>query len=430
MTDGIEMVRGPSGIPYVRGEILASTSDDYTKLQRAWEYIEHRRDHGQPVFNLTGLERALRLGDLDGDTLDDEFSPPSSWPRLRELALEHLGADPGRDDVLVTNRLTAAIYVALQALVRRGSTVVGVSAGYSHPAVVRAVEAAGGKLVDVVGAEEFTEAMDVATDVSCVVLTRLAVTYDALDAADLAPIVDRAHRDGAAVFVDDAGGARVGPAVLGQPRTLQFGADAGATGLDKYGTVGPRLGVLAARADLVSQMRAQTVELGMEARPMLYPAVVHSLSQYTEQRVRDLLDSTMSVGAELEALLPDRIRRTAVTVQLTGEDILAEAAVRAGVDHPAIVPYEATAAVAMLLLQRHGVLTVHFAGLPPGTSALLVKFLPPETVEEFGGTKALAAAFEDSVDRLAKLLPNPAAVRSLLLGEHGSPPGPSGSPTG
>jgi hypothetical protein len=56
--------------------------------------------------------------------------------------------------------------------------------------------------------------------------------------------------------------------------------------------------------------------------------------------------------------------------------------------------------------------------------------LPPETVEEFGGTKALAAAFEDSVDQLAKLLPNPAAVRSLLLGEHGSPPGPSGSPTG
>lgn len=416
MTDRVEMVRGPSGVPYVRGEILTSTSDDYRKLQRAWEHIEHRRSSGQPVFNLTGLERALHLSELDGDVLDDELSPPSSWPRLRELALEHLGADPDHDDVLVTNRLTAAIYVAMQALVRPGSTVVGVSAGYSHPAVVRAVGAAGGKLVDVVGAEEFTEAMDAATDVSCVVLTRLAVTYDTLDTADLAPIVDRAHRHGAAVFLDDAGGARVGPAVLGQPRTLRFGADAGATGLDKYGTVGPRLGLLAARAELVSRMRAQAVELGMEARPMLYPAVVHSLSQYTEQRVRDLVESTMDVGAELEALLPDRIRRTPVTVQLTGEDILAEAARRAGADHPPIVPYEATAALAMLLLQRHGVLTVHFAGLPPGTSALLVKFLPPETVEEFGGAKALAAAFEDSVDQLAKLLPNPAGVRLLLLG--------------
>ena len=415
MTDRSEMVRGPSGIPYVRGDILTSTRDDYTKLQRAWEYIEHRRSSGQPVYNLTGLERALHLSDLDGDVLDDELAPPSSWPRLRELALEHLGADPEHDDVLVTNRLTAAIYVALQALVSPGSTVVGVSAGYSHPAVVRAVEAAGGKLVDVVGAEAFAEAMDRATDVSCVVLTRLAVTYDALDTADLAPIVDRAHRDGAAVFVDDAGGARVGPAVLGQPRTLEFGADAGATGLDKYGTVGPRLGVLAGRTELVSRMRAQALELGMEARPMLYPAVVHSLGQYTEQRVRDLVESTMVVGAELEALLPARIRRTVVTVQLTGEDILAEAASRAGIASPPIVPYEATAALAMLLLQRHGVLTVHFAGLPPGTSALLVKFLPPETVEEFGGAKALAAAFDDGVDRLATLLPDPAAVRSLLL---------------
>jgi L-seryl-tRNA(Ser) seleniumtransferase len=416
MTDRIEMVRGPSGVPYVRGEILTCTSDDYAKLQRAWEYIEQRRRNSQPVFNLTGLERALHLSDLDGDVLDDELSPPSSWPRLRELALEHLGAHPDHDDVLVTNRLTAAIYVALQTLVRPGSTVVGVSAGYSHPAVVRAVEAAGGELVDVVGPEEFAEAMDAASDVSCVVLTRLAVTYDALDSADLAPIVDRAHRDGATVFIDDAGGARVGPAVLGQPRTLELGADAGATGLDKYGTVGPRLGVLAGRADLVSRMRAQAVELGMEARPMLYPAVVHSLSQYTEQRVRDLVESTMLVGAELEALLPDRIRRTPVTVQLPGEQILAEAASRAGVDHPTIVPYEATAAVAMLLLQRHGVLTVHFAGLPPGTSALLIKFLPPETVEEFGGAKALAAAVDDSVGQLAKLLLDPAAVRSLLLG--------------
>ena len=47
------------------------------------------------------------------------------------------------------------------------------------------------------------------------------------------------------VYVDDAGGARVGPAIFDQPRTLQLGVDVVATGLDKYGTVGPRLGVMA-----------------------------------------------------------------------------------------------------------------------------------------------------------------------------------------
>lgn len=422
MTDGTRVVRGPSGVPYLRGDILTSTADDYTKLQRAWRIIGWRTRHGLPVFNLTGLERSLRL-DGDGDrVLDDELSAPLAWPRLRDLAIDHLGGDPRRDDVLVTNRLTAAIHVALRALVRPGSTVVGVSAGYSHPAVVRAVQAAGGRLVDVVGADEYAAAMDAESDVSCVVLTRLAVTYDFLHADDLDSIVERAHGAQVAVFVDDAGGARVGPAVLGQPRTLELGVDAGATGLDKYGTVGPRLGILAARGDLLRAMRAHAMETGMEARPMLYPAVVHSLEQYSEQRVRDLVASTMQVGEQLKRLLGGRVHETRVTVQLSGEDVLAEAAARSRVGEPAIVPYEATAALAMLLLRRHGVLTVHFAGMPPGTSALLVKFLPPETVAEFGGARALAEAVDGCVTELGALLPDPAAIRSLLLGDGPSPP--------
>jgi L-seryl-tRNA(Ser) seleniumtransferase len=409
--------RGSSGVPYRRGEILTCTADDYAKLQQAWRVIEQRRHQGRPVFNLTGLERSLHLSDDDEPVLDDELSAPRAWPRLEELALTHLGADPARDDVMVTNRMTAAIYVALQVLVRPGSTVVGVSAGYSHPAVVRAVHAAGGRLVDVVGADEFAAVMAAESDVSCVVLTRLAVTYDCLDAGDLDSIVTRAHRAGAAVFVDDAGGARVGPAVFGQPRTLELGVEAGATGLDKYGTVGPRLGVLAARRDLLSAMRAHALEMGMEARPMLYPAVAHSLAQYSEQRVRDLVESTKAVGEQLKRLLGTRVHDTPVIARLSGEDILAEAAARAGVREPAIVPYEATAALAMLLLHRHGMLTVHFAGLPPGTSALLVKFLPPETVDEFGGAPAVAAAVDDCVTRLGEMLTDPAEISSLLLGD-------------
>jgi L-seryl-tRNA(Ser) seleniumtransferase len=422
MTDGTGLVRGPSGVPYRRGDILTSTADDHTKLQQAWRLIEQRRRDGLPVFNLTGLERSMRVGGDGEQVLDDELSAPLAWPRLRELALDHLGGDPGRHDVMVTNRLTAAIHVALQVLVRPGSTVLGVSAGYSHPAVVRAVHAAGGRLVDVVGADEYAAAMDAESDVSCVVLTRLAVTYDFLRTDDLAGIVERAHAAQAAVFVDDAGGARVGPAVLDQPRTFELGVDAGATGLDKYGTVGPRLGVLAARGDLLAAMRAHAVEMGMEARPMLYPAVVRSLEQYSEQRVRDLVTSTMQVGAQLKRRLGDRVHETPVTVQLPGEDVLAEAAARAGIGEPAVVPYEATAALAMLLLRHHGVLTVHFAGLPPGTSALLVKFLPPETVAEFGGAAALADAVDDCVTRLGGLLRDPPAVRSLLLGDGPYPP--------
>jgi L-seryl-tRNA(Ser) seleniumtransferase len=71
----------------------------------------------------------------------------------------------------------------------------------------------------------------------------------------------------------------------------------------------------------------------------------------------------------------------------------------------------------MLLLEDYGVITVHFAGMPPGTSSLLLKFVPPETLERFGGAEALAKAVDSAVDRLAALLREPAAFRTLLVGE-------------
>src|SRR5204862_7482273 len=125
--------------------------------------------------------------------------------------LEHLGGDRDRVDVFVANRMTAGIVAAMQILVRPGARVAGVSASYSHPAVRRAVRLAGGELDDG-GAVEGADA---------VVVTRLAVTYDLLPLEAIAAAVAHA---GGPVFVDDAGGARVGPAVFGQPRMLELGA--------------------------------------------------------------------------------------------------------------------------------------------------------------------------------------------------------------
>jgi pyridoxal phosphate-dependent enzyme len=263
--------------------------------------VEERRGE-DTLFNFTGLERALSFGDVDGSLLDDDLAPAFWGDRLTELALDHLGGEPGRDDIFVANRLTAAIVAAMQILVRPGDTVLGVSARYSHPVVVRAVRLAGGELVDTRGYEEFAAHLE--RDPALVVLTRLAVSYEALPLEELEEIVAETRRLGVRLFVDDAGGARVGPAVFGQPKTLELGADAGATGLDKYGTTGPRLGLLAGRADLVGRIRARGIELGLEARPMLYPAVVRSLERYSPERVRDLVAATNELGDALEARLP------------------------------------------------------------------------------------------------------------------------------
>jgi L-seryl-tRNA(Ser) seleniumtransferase len=357
-----------------------------------------RRSRDGGLFDFTGLARSLDLGDTPAFALDDDLAPALYWERLTELALEHLGGVPGRDDVFVANRLTAAAVAAMQVLVRPGARVVGVSPSYTHPAVVRAVRLAGA---------EFEEGGD-AAGADLVVLTRLAVTYELLPADELARSYD------APVFVDDAGGARVGPAVFGQPRTLELGAEVGATGLDKYGTTGPRLGLLAGRAELVAEIRARGIELGLEARPMLYPAVVRSLEQYRPERVRELVAATMELADALVERLGEWVTRTPVAVRLEGEAILEEALRRAGLSGSSLVPIEATAALAMVLLRDHGVLTVHFAALPPGTAALLLKFVPPETLERFGGAEAFASAVDESLDEVAGLLSGPDELRALL----------------
>jgi L-seryl-tRNA(Ser) seleniumtransferase len=373
-----------SELPYERGQLIRSTADDVARLAAARLIVAERHAAGT-LFDFTGLDRALEAP--DDAPLDDELAPALYGERLAELALDHLGGDPARHDVFVANRTTAALVATMQVLVRPGDVVGGVSAGYSHPAVGRAVRLAGGELVD--GA--------IPDDAEVVVVTRLAVTYEALLTAELETAVARARAVGARVVVDDAGGARVGPAVLGQPKTLELDVDVGVTGLDKYGTAGPRLGLLGGRGDLVARIRARAIELGLEARPLFYPAVVRSLEQYRPERVRELMATTMEVADAL----PNWATRTPVAVKLEGEDILAELERRGAVDR-SLVPVEATAGLAMLLLRDHGILTVHFAAIPPGTSALLLKFIPPQTLARFGGAGRFAEAVDASLDELAR----------------------------
>src|SRR6266550_8185427 len=108
-------------LPYARGDILRGTADDHAKLRRAWRIVEERHRAGT-LYNFTGLERSLVPGDADPALFDDELAPAFYGERLEELALDHLGGTPRRDDVLVTNRLTAAIFVAMQVLVKPGGT--------------------------------------------------------------------------------------------------------------------------------------------------------------------------------------------------------------------------------------------------------------------------------------------------------------------
>ncbi len=407
------------GLPYARGRILTSTEDDFRKVQRAWRIVERRiRERGpESVFNFSGLERSLPVEVQDLAFADDELAPALYLDRFRTVALEHLGGSSDRHDAFLLNRTTAATVATHLALVKSGDVVVGLSPGYSHPSVVRAAELVGARFVDTVDMEGFAEALERQKRVRLVALTRLSVTYEMLALDVLRGAVRLAHDEGVPVYMDDAGGARVGPAIFAQPRMLELGVDVGATGLDKYGTSGPRLGLLGGEKDLVERIRARAFEFGLEARPMLYPAAVRSLERYTPGRVQALVDSTKHVAEALRRVFGARLYESPVTAQLLAEDIMELAMERGGLRQPPIVPYEATAALAMLLLDEYGILTVHFAALPPGTSSLLLKFIPPETLARFGGAETFAQAVDDSLSKLGTLIEESESIQNVLLGD-------------
>ena len=232
------------GLPYAHGEHIRSSRDDHAKLHHAWDLIAERaRDGGlREIYNFSGLERRFEAAAEDLALLDDELAPAFMVERLNALALDHLGGEAAAHDILVFNRQTAAVITATLALVEPGETVIGVSPTYSHPCVVRAAKRAGANFVDTVGLAQFESVLGESDNVALVSLTRLTVSYEILNVKEIERIIDLAHRRGAKVLVDDASGARVGPAVFDQPRMLELGVDVGSTGLDKYGTVGPRLG--------------------------------------------------------------------------------------------------------------------------------------------------------------------------------------------
>ena len=93
---------------------------------------------------------------------------------------------------------------------------------------------------------------------------------------------------------------------------------------------------------------------------------------------------------------------------------------RGGVERPPIVPYEATAALSMLMLKDYDMLMVHFVGVPPGGADLLIKFVPPETLSRFGGPRRYAESIDACLTKLGAMLRDPAAIRELLLGSEGA----------
>ena len=109
-------------------------------------------------------------------------------------------------------------------MIAPGDTVIGAGPSYSHPAQ-RAVVHSRGDFIDTAGLGGFKNAIKSLDKVDVVFLTRLAVTYEILPENELNEIIGMAHGLGARIILDDAGGARVGPACFDQPKMLELGVE-------------------------------------------------------------------------------------------------------------------------------------------------------------------------------------------------------------
>lgn len=148
-------------------------------------------------------------------------------------------------------------------------------------------------------------------------------------------------------------------------------------------------------------------------------AVLRTLERYDPADVVGMAEA----GRQLFDELASRYGRERVAATLLGpiieaDDLLAIALEAAGPEaDPSIVPAEAGAALGMLLLEHHGIVTVNAVGSPGARVSLRLKCTAPE-LERAGGARRVVDTVEDSFRRLAPLLEDREALRGVIVGER------------
>ena len=408
-------------VGYARGTILRSSLEEAARLRNGQKVAGERvRERGPGSIGIfTGNPRNFPVGVDDLDTLCEEWVGPGLYADdLRRVALDHFGGESS-DAVTVLNRSSAGIIATIIALAG-GRTVVSIAPpnGHSHVSVVRGCALAGVDRVEVPADDDWRAAIDRARP-ALVVVTTVTSSLERLDDEITLQVSDHAHGMGAKVFLDEAYGARLRPVLHGGRLSLQLGADLSVTNSDKAGLSGPRGGVLAGRPYLVAAVAAKAGELGMEARAPIAAGVLRSLQAFNPEDLREEAAAGQKIADALEVRLgQDMVRRTDLGPMVHEDHVLALARERAGgkVDQT-IVPCEATAALGILLLRDHGILTVNTHGQPGARVSLRLK-PTGDAVDRVGGTQAIVAAIDAQLDAMAGYLENAATLSTLILGDE------------
>ena len=407
-------------VGYARGTILDSPELEVEKLRFGRRLVKERLERFGPdeLFDCTGLPRAWPMRPDDLPKLESQLTFYTYFDGKAEpLALEYVKADPATNDVLFVNRVSAAAFCTMLALLERGDVVVSLSprtGSRSHPSVQRAVERIGGVFKEAVGFDAFRVLVEGEPTTKMLVVTPVTADKQHLDPEDYRRSIELARQRGIVLFADDAHmSARC--TFFGDPTGFQLGEpDLLVFSADKH-MIGPRAGVLVGRKDLIDRIRRVVLEFGFEAQSGHYVAIMRALESYDPEDVRqtgrfvyELLPRAQAVyGAE-------RAYLAGPGVAIHGEDAIEIALELAGGGPARLSPLEAATLVSLRMLTHHGLATVAALSMPGSAPVIRIMMFRDGPR---AGVERIMAALDDGFQTLASVLREPEAARALIVGE-------------
>src|SRR5438477_4560865 len=405
-------------VRYARGKILVSTDEEVQRMMRARHIVGALvRNKGQEsVYDLSGMNRG------SGITVEDVPHLTSHVPffayfegKTEPLALKHMGADPAKHGALILNRVSAANFIALTTILKKGDRVFAFApaGGVSHPSAVRPISMAGAELREFHTYAELKQAWDVSAP-RLLLITPISASKRHIPFAEFKQALALPRAAHTLVYVDDAHMAsRI--AFYDEPPTYQVGEiDLAVCSADKH-VAGPRAGVLVGRKDLITTIGSRAYELGLEAQAGQYVGVANALRNFDADAVRhagELAKRLIQVLAEKYG--PKRAYLGGPGVSIAGDDVLEMALERGGArGKPGLVAVEAAGLVAMQMLEQDGILTIGAVAMPGSAPAVRLMMYPdgPRL-----GIETIVASLARSIDRLSRIVHDVAAARSQLLG--------------
>jgi L-seryl-tRNA(Ser) seleniumtransferase len=326
-----------------------------------------------------------------------------------------MGADSAKNSALILNRVSAANFIALTTLLKKGDRVYAFApaGGATHPSAVRPITMAGAELTEFHSYAELKKAWDQSAP-RLLLITPISASKRHIPFAEFKQALALPRPAQTLVYVDDAHMAsRI--AFFDEPGTFQVGdVDIAVCSADKH-VAGPRAGVMVGRKELVTLIGSRAYELGLEAQAGQYVGVANALRNFDPRAVKEAGELAKELAQVLAAKYgPTRAYLGGPGVSMSGDDVLAIALERRGKrDKPQLVAVEAAGLIAMEMLERDGILTIGAVSMPGSAPAVRLMMYPDG---HRLGIPGIVTSIDRAIDRLGDVLWDVAAARKQLLG--------------